>query len=288
MAATEQWSLQVRPIDGLTAAGLAAKPWIRDLDLKNDGINIALTDFVDSTAFTSFTTQANVWDDIKALAKYLRQYSEGRTWDTTSEGVLTPPQRSVTTGQASATWYLNLCCFQETLGQICALLNAKYYDSLKPFALTVFPNVVNLVLPPDPDALGAYFIRLQPSVMAFPGFNDADAAVWRARIKHELNTWALCLVKKTVATGAVTVIEPLTIGDAADAQLFRPLPALMFLPSLAPPNAAACDEANARPRGPFSPGPCAPRGSCGTPCYFPYKGYPDCCFSRAYRIRARC
>ena len=285
MAATEQWSLQVRPIDGLTATGLSAKPWIRDLDPTNDGMGIALTDFVDSTAFSS---QANVWDDIKALAKYLFNYSEGRTWDTTSEGVLAPPQRSVATGQASATWYLNLCCFQETLGQICALLNAKSFDSLKPFAFRVFPNVVNFAAPPDPDALGAFFIRLRPSVTAFPGFNDADAAAYRARIKYELKTWALCLVQKTVATGAVTIIEPLTLADAALAQLFRPLPELMFLQSLAPPNAAACDEANARPRGAFPPGPCAPRGSCGSPCYFPYKGYPDCCFSRTYQIRHRC
>ena len=204
------------------------------------------------------------------------------------EGVLAPPQRSVATGQASATWYLNLCCFQETLGQICALLNAKSFDSLKPFAFRVFPNVVNFAAPPDPDALGAFFIRLRPSVTAFPGFNDADAAAYRARIKYELKTWALCLVQKTVATGAVTIIEPLTLADAALAQLFRPLPELMFLQSLAPPNAAACDEANARPRGAFPPGPCAPRGSCGSPCYFPYKGYPDCCFSRAYQIRHRC
>lgn len=285
MANNVEWSLQVRPIDGLTPAGLQNKQWIMDLDESNYGIGIALTDWVDSSLFGG--DPDSTWADVIALAQYLLQYSDGRSWFTTSEGVLAPPQRSEAPGQAAPTWYLNLCCFQETLGQVCALLNAKTFPKLAPFAMKVFPNVTNFAATPDPDLLGAFFIRLQPNMASF---TDADAAAYRARIIYELKTWALCLVQKD-ATNTVTILRPAnTLTDVIPAQLFRPQPELMFVQSLAPPNAAACDAANTHPRGPFPPGKCAPPcgKGCGAGCYFPYKGYPDCCFSRAYQIRSRC
>ena len=273
MAQPIKYAIQVRPTEYLKDP--ASYNWILAADTPAEGLCIEVTDFIE------LADPAAACSAVVEIAEVIRASSSGSNslWKVTSDGgskAVSMPQRGVETETVNS-WFLNLCCLQGTLGQVAAQI--FYHPDLMDFRNNLFPNLQTGAYAVDKDNLGAWQITLDPSPDV--ALTRTQALALRSRIIQEIESWTLVLISKQDPNApGIPVYCPMPADlNAGTAQLYvadlKTLP-----PSLYPPSGQKCEEENARPLGPFPPGSCAPPYSGGDSCYFPVRGYPNCCFRR--------